>query len=140
VAPSHLGEHTGDLLCCMPTEVGGETVPALQVLTVPLKSHYFLRAAPLLSLQATMQLHSFTPRLCKCLRYCLGVTPTPNPASVIHTDIRACDGHQVESPKSKSTQSDPGSSSASLTSPLASILHHLPTVFLQKQTWVLLLL
>ena len=140
VACSDLGEHAGDLLCCMPMEEAVETAPGLQALTFPLKSYYFLRAAPLLSSQPTTQLHSFTPRLCKCLRYCLGVTPTPNPASLLPTDIRACDGHQVESPKSKSTQSNPRSSSASLILPLESILQHLPTGFLQEQTRVLLLL
>lgn len=138
MAASRLGEHTGDLLCCVPMEEAVETAPALQALAFP--SIPAISCVQLLSSQPTTQLHSFSPRLCNCPRYCLGITPTPTPASLLPTDIRGCDGHQIESPKSKSTQYNLGSSSASLILPLESILHHLPTAFLQEQTQLLLLL
>lgn len=52
VASSHLGEHTGDLLCCVSMEAAEDTAPALQALVFPLKSYYFLHVAPLLHTKA----------------------------------------------------------------------------------------
>lgn len=97
MALSHLGEHTGDLLCCTLMEEAVETAPGFQALNFPLKSYYFLRAAPPLTVhQAAAFLH---PKAVQ--RYHSGVTPKPRPASLLPTDIWACDEPQAESPKSR---------------------------------------
>lgn len=103
MALSHLGEHTGDLLCCTLIEEAVETDPAFQALNFPLKAYYFLHAAPPLTVhQAAAFLH---PKAMQ--RYHSGVTPKPRPASLLPTDIWACDEPQAESLKSRSTQSNP---------------------------------
>lgn len=96
---SHVGEHKGDLLCCMPIEGAVETAPTFHTLNFPLKSCFFLHAAPPLTVyHAAAFLHPKDVQ-----RYHSGVTLKPSPASFLPTDTWASD----ESPKSWSTQSNP---------------------------------
>lgn len=76
---SHVGEHKGDLLCCMPIEGAVETAAAFHTLNFPLKSYFFLHGAPPLTVHpAAAILHPKDVQ-----RYHSGVTLKPSPASLI---------------------------------------------------------